>query len=446
MIVALLLATAMQGPAAPQVTFTLTDALDRALASHPSVQVARAVHDHALADLGDARSQQRPRVSLDASLSQFEQPMVVLPLHGFDPRNPPLFDRSLVQTGVSAGWTVYDFGVRAARVRAQSLVGDATAAGVTTVERQLLARTATAYINVLTARDVLAAHDQRIAALAAASDRVRQLVAQGKSARVDQLRVDAALRSAQADRIASASQLALAEDDLAQLTGVPAATVRRGALSPLRVSDSVYAADTSDRVRGDLVQRAYQTSSEVREAHTRARAAAATLDVAKALTRPEIRASGAYVDRGRLAGTFAAEWNVGLALSYPLYAGGSLDRGVDRATADERAATAQARAAELAVETALDHALAAVREAHARAIALQSAVDQSAEVARIEQLSIDVGSGTQTEFLDAEANLLSVRSSLTQAQHAEMSARVDLARLLGELSRDWLARTMEQRQ
>ena len=98
------------------------------------------------------------------------------------------------------------------------------------------------------------------------------------------------------------------------------------------------------------------------------------------------------------------------------------------------------------METALDHALAAVREAHARAIALQSAVDQSAEVARIEQLSIDVGSGTQTEFLDAEANLLSVRSSLTQAQHAEMSARVDLARLLGELSRDWLARTMEQRQ
>jgi hypothetical protein len=33
-----------------------------------------------------------------------------------------------------------------------------------------------------------------------------------------------------------------------------------------------------------------------------------------------------------------------------------------------------------------------------------------------------------------------------EAQNAELTARVELARLVGELSRDWLARTMESSQ
>ena len=70
-------------------------------------------------------------------------------------------------------------------------------------------------------------------------------------------------------------------------------------------------------------------------------------------------------------------------------------------------------------------------------------MEQSAEVARIERLTLDVGSGTQTDYLDAEAKLLSARASLIEARHAEISARVELARITGELSRDWLGRTVE---
>jgi len=95
------------------------------------------------------------------------------------------------------------------------------------------------------------------------------------------------------------------------------------------------------------------------------------------------------------------------------------------------------------VEQGVDQALAALRQAHARVAALQSAVEQSAEVARIERLSLEVGSGTQTDYLAAEANLLSARAGLIEARHAEIGARVELARIIGELSRDWLARIVE---
>jgi len=95
------------------------------------------------------------------------------------------------------------------------------------------------------------------------------------------------------------------------------------------------------------------------------------------------------------------------------------------------------------VAQGVDRALAAVREAHARVAALGSAAEQSAEVARIERLSLEVGSGTQTDYLDAEANLLRARASLIEARHAEIAARIELARVTGELSLAWLALNLE---
>jgi outer membrane protein TolC len=82
----------------------------------------------------------------------------------------------------------------------------------------------------------------------------------------------------------------------------------------------------------------------------------------------------------------------------------------------------------------------------ARSSALQAALEQSQEVVRIERLSLDVGSGTQSDYLMAESNLYATRSSLIEARHSVIGARIELARILGELSRDWLARNVESSQ
>ena len=421
---------------------TLHLAVQRALAGYPTVAAARAARDRTAADLGEAKSTRLPRLSLDAALNRFQEPSVVRPLHGFDPGNPPLFDRTLLQTGLSLNWTVFDFGNRAARVRAQRALGGAADAAVSGAELQVISRATGAYLRVLSARDVLAAQDQRLAALASASNRMRQLLAEGKAARVDGLRVEAEARRAQADRIASASQVDIAEHELAQLAQLPHEAIRRAPLDEIRLADT-SAMDTSAAVRAQVVDRARTSSTDVREIEQRVRAAGAGVSAARATWFPELRLQGAYVDRGRWWGDFAAEWQVGVAVSYPLYTGGSRESAVHRASADERVAAEQLRAAQLNVEQAVDRALASIREAHARVGALQSAVEQSAEVARIERLSLDVGSGTQTDYLEAEANLLRVRASLIEARHGEIAARVELARITGDLSPDWLTRTVE---
>jgi outer membrane protein TolC len=72
-----------------------------------------------------------------------------------------------------------------------------------------------------------------------------------------------------------------------------------------------------------------------------------------------------------------------------------------------------------------------------------TAVARFDEVVRIRRLSLQTGSGTQTDYLGAETDLLRARASLVEAQHGEIAARVELARVTGELSPAWLATALQ---
>ncbi|HUX33606.1 MAG TPA: TolC family protein [Gemmatimonadaceae bacterium] len=435
MISALLLALAMQ--AQDTTRLTLQHVVERALTTHPAVASARAVVDRSAADLSDARSRRLPGLNFDAAINRFEKPMIVSPLHGLDLRNPPLFDRTPYQAGLSLNWTVFDFGRRSAQIRAQSALREAADDALTSTEQQLTAATVHAYLAVLDARQTLAARDRLVAALRAAEDRTRQLEAQGKAARVDVLRMNAEVARAQADRITIVSQLDVAEHALAQFADIPFENVHGATLAPLALADTSAVADAG------LVPRALRTSSDLRELEQQSQAARAGVSAARATRLPTVQMQGAYIDRGRWAGNYAAEWQVGLAMSYPVFTGGSRASAVQRASANERLAAERVRAARLDVTQQIDQNLATLREAHARVAALESAVAQSQEVERIEKLALDVGTVVQTDYLDAEAKLYSAQASLIQARHAEIAARVDLAGTLGDLSRDWLARNVE---
>jgi outer membrane protein TolC len=101
------------------------------------------------------------------------------------------------------------------------------------------------------------------------------------------------------------------------------------------------------------------------------------------------------------------------------------------------------RLAELEVEEKVDDALAALAEAGARREALELGLSQSREVARIEALALEAGAGVQTDYLKAQADLFRVRAALVQARHGEILARLQLARVMGELTQEWIQEHLE---
>ncbi len=420
---------------APSVS--LRDAVRNGLDHHPAVSVARAGHSGAEAFLGEVGAARFPKLSVDASMIHFQEPMLVAPIHSFDPGSLPLFDSNLVQSNLNLGYTLFDGGARGARIRRAEAGAEAAWEGVRGAEMEVVSSVTLSYLSVLTSREVLDASERQAAALQSERDRVLLMLEEGRAARVDLLRVQAALSRAEAGRVSARARLDVAVRELRRLTGLGASDLRSGSPLPLRLR----LARPPDRA--EALTRAQGGSPPLEAARRNVLAAEAGRSEARASRLPNLQLGARYSDYGTIEGDFTGEWQATFQLSYPVFTGGSRTNVIRRAEAEERRATEALRLVELQMESGIDQALAVVQEAGALKEALAAATEQSEEVARIEHLALEAGAGVQTDYLAAEAELFRARAALTQARHGEIAAAVQLARVMGDLSVTWLEQNLE---
>jgi len=171
------------------------------------------------------------------------------------------------------------------------------------------------------------------------------------------------------------------------------------------------------------------------EAERRLAAANARIDQARAEMFPSIVLTGAVgSESGALSNLFtgpAGLWNIGLALTQPIFAGGRLQARTDAAKARERAAVAQYTKAIQSAFSETRTALAAQtrsRESYEAETARAEALRQTLRLAR---LRYDNGIASQLDVLDAERGLLAARSARIEALRAHRAAIADLFRALG---------------
>jgi outer membrane protein TolC len=422
---------------APDSVLTLIEALARAIGSHPSLRVAEADYDAAGADLTRARADWLPQLSLRASLTQHQEPMIAYPLHELSAEVLPIFDRTLIQGGVDLGWKLFDGGGRTARIRSSRARTEQAAASRVAATTQLIIDVTRGYLGVLSTAEVLAALDEHLVALDAERTRVRQLLEQGQAAEVERLRVQAALAQADAERITTAATLDAAERSLARMLGLAPSAVRASRLAPVRLATPPLPARTT------LVERLDSANATVIEARHAAESAEWARRAASATWWPRLEGFGGYGLWAIPDGNVQLEWQVGVRVSYPLFTGGDRSGAVAGATAQAVRARERLALVELTTRERLDYALTASREQRARAEAVAAAVRHLTEVTRIERLALETGTGPQTDFLRAEADLHRARAALVQAEYGELLAQLELANTTGDLSMDWLSRTLE---
>lgn len=429
-----------QGPAdlpeAPRpdssASLTIGEAIRLALDSHPSIGAARAQREADAAGVREARAAWFPSLSVSGSVVQYEEPMVVTPIHGLTSGQTPPFDETLVQGVGTLGYTVWDGGARGARIDGARNRAAASDAAVEESRQIVLAEVVGAYLHVLGTDRVLDAHDRRVEALEAERDRVIRLREVGRAADVERLRVDAALASAEAERSRLRAELETAERGLARLVGLSPAETRVVRLrSPAPTADPVPERDS-------IVSLAGTGNPSLLRAREEREAASAGARIARSTRWPSVELAGQLFNRGSAGGGFQKEWSAGLQVSVPLFTGGATGSRIARAEAESDAAGEKARYAELQVEDAVDRAISAMEEADARVTSLDAAVEASAEVARIEGLRLGTGRGVQKDYLDAEATLLEARAGLARAEYARLTARVQAARVSGELTLAWI--------
>lgn len=423
-------------PAAAQGgALTIHQAARQALEHHPRLSMARATRDDAVAAHGEARSSRIPGVHAEATLTRFQEPMIVAPLHRFDITAPPQFDPTLIQSRLTLGYTLFDGGRRGARVGQARAVEESAGVGLLSAEMAVIEEVTAAYLNALTAAGVDDAAGKRLVALEGERRRTQQLLSQGRAARVELLRVEAALAQSRADRISSAAELEVTLRTLARLIGEETHLVTATGLVDVAMVERPLDAETNQTAQfGNL---------ELQIARRQAIAERAAARGARAEWLPSVRLSAGYVTFGSVGGNFSAEWQGGVAVSYPLFTGGGRRSRTARASARALRAEEEVRLVELQVNQAVDRAVAQLREGQARVTALSSAVDHLSEVTRIEQLSLSAGAGVQTDYITAEANLAAARADLVRSRNNVFRAHIALARIGGKLSLEWLAQYLE---
>jgi outer membrane protein len=416
----------------PPPAWTLATAVEAALAHAPALEAARAGAGAAAAELREARAERAPAASLGASAFRYQEPMVVTPIHGFAPGEIPEFDHTLLQAALQVRWELWDGGGRAARVEQRERELDAAEAGLEADRQAVAARAASAYLRVTGLASTLEAHGERLVAVEAERERVTRLLASGKVAEVDLRRIEAALAAAEAQRVALGAALEVAERDLARLLGVEPEAAAAPRLAPVR------AAGPAGAEREAILAALAERSPALERARAEVAAADAAVEAARAARLPSARLEGNYLGfgDGDLDGT--AEWNAGVRVALPL-GDRRLPARLARAEAAASGAAARLRALEDALAGEVDRALAARAETLARVTALEAAAASAAEVVRIERLRLDAGAGIEADYLEAEAELLALRAQRIEAEHAAVIARVELARLAGELSAGWIA-------
>lgn len=435
-----LIASAAGAQADPSgVTLSLEEAVRHAVGYHPSVTASTLAVAEARAAVGEETAARLPAVMLAGSAVRYQEPMLVTPIHGLTPGLAPPFDETLIQGGATLSYTIFDGGARGSRVRQARSRAEGASAGQNVAEQALVAQVVAAYANVLTQRQILAATDRRLEALQAERTRAHQRVAAGRGAELEILRTDASLAEAEAARVRVTAAREVGERDLARLTGWSPERIRGGTLAEVATAEQELGS------RELLVARALESNPVLTQARQQQRTAEAGVSVVSGARLPDLRLIGAYLDRGSASGDFKAEWNAGVQLSFPLFTGGALSSRVRRAEAALGAAAERVRLAELGVSEEIDEALARVEEVRARVEALRRAEASLAEVARIEKLALEAGAGTQTDYLKAEADLLSVSADLAAAKNGQVVARVELARATGDLSPAWVAEYLESR-
>jgi outer membrane protein TolC len=324
------------------------------------------------------------------------------------------FDRSQAHYGLTFQVPLYLGGRLAASIDVAQLQADQLTLAAQGARWEVRFNVTALYAAAQTADAVGHALDENLLALDATRRSLNLMVDQGRRANLDLLKLDGQVQDVRAERSRVAADAARARALLLALMGRdPASPVQVDPL-PGRPPGSApdAAALTTLALAGSSVRRTELALDEARRA----------MDQASGASRPTLIARGNWLGHAAPSLNPLATWEVGVAVTVPLFDAGA--RGASVASARE-AASASASALDQARLDRVAQAVAALADlesAGQQTQAAEAGVAATGEAARVEQIRYDTGAGTIEDLLLARARDVGARASLARARGALVTA------------------------
>lgn len=417
---------------------TLNQALEMAYGKNPTLAAERANLAKTDEQLTEAYGNALPTINLQASISHnenitngssfsslFAQPganpssnLTARIPHTEESDVPKTYTATLSQPLFTGGRTIN-------AIKQVNALVDLGSAGLATVEQNVLLETVSAYMQVLTNRQVVSLNEANVHVLRRQLEAAQDRFDVGEITRTDVSQAEARLAGVETALISARAELNASEAALTRLTGIKA----MGLVSPNALPSLPENFDAA-------VGLALANHPAVEQAKASLRVAEAAKDVAFGEYMPTVTLQAQYkrTEDGSSFQVDSSDSSVSAVASWPIFNGGTVLSRNRQASYDARRAHHQLVEARAAIEEGVTNAWnnlmasrAAIRSSQSQVAANEVALDGVKQEA-------EVGVRTTLDVLNAEQELLDSRVTLARAIQNEAVAAYQLLSASGLLN------------
>lgn len=403
----------------------LKEAVQRSVANNPAMAESRAGVASAEESVDSAKGRHYPRLSLEASINQRQDPIPYIPAQS--PKIMAHYSDSYASLGPALAIPLYQGGqvmngVRLAEVR-KRLQEDS----LQLTRNDLIANTVATYNKILQLTALKESSQRAVAALEEQRKNAQRLFDLGRIARVDLLKVEVQKVNEEQRLLALTEALKNASSTLYTLMGESVGPESE----PLQLADKLAVGD---------IQADFEAGLALAKGHPRFQFYSKSVDDAD-LNRqlafgrflPTLNAVAGYQQQFGFNPNYNdGVWYVGATLSMPLFDRTSY-ADFSREGFQKERATQKLRSVENQIRLDLRVAQSSMTESRKRIAATDQAVEQSRESFRIEQEKYNTGAGIMADLLLAQAAEAQAEANYTQALFDYNTAILDWHKASGDM-------------
>lgn len=387
-----------------------------ALSQHPMIVAAQQ---------GVLEAQERVAVRRGAKLPQVAFRTEVQRYDWLPPNKEKLLGggSSDVYSAMTLSTLLFSSGRAEADIDSASAVMYATMEDLRRARQDVALSVARAYYNSLRAEAVLNARTEAVTQMEQHLKVAQRKYDIGKAAKLDVLRAEVQLADVTQAKLLAANQLDITRLELANAMGLESDSPQVIPLpdeqpSPPLTDSGAYL-DEALKINPAYLKSVLLTKSAESEVRS-----------AKADSGPELSLIGSYNREGKDVPDIE-NWNVGLAVSMPIYTGGITRARVSEAKAVVQQSKANTDLTRQRITLGVRSASLSTQDAANRLTATRKSVEQAREALRVAQEKYDAGLGSSTEVLDTQVALTQAETNYAQALYDGKIAAVQLDYAIG---------------
>ncbi|MFA6053989.1 MAG: TolC family protein [Thermodesulfovibrionales bacterium] len=399
--------------------------IEIALKMQPNILAATGTVRATESRIGQAESNYYPQVNWSSSYSRIKSASSSSgsssgTSNGALGRTGGSFDQ--YSAGFNVSQTIYDFGKTPTQVKIQKYNFDSSRSDLENVSEQIIFNVRQAYYGVLQTRRNMEVAAESVRQFEQHLEQAKGFFTVGTKPKFDVTKAEVDLGNAKLNLILAENALRLALVNLNNSIGLPDA--------PEYALEDNLSFQKYDITLGDALSKAFQDRPDLKSVVARRQASESSIDLAKTGYYPVLTGNAAYSWSGE---KFPLEhgWDVGAALSFPIFSGFLTKYQVQEAKANLNVLKANEESVKQTVISDVQQAVLNLKAAEQRVPTAKLNVEQARENLDIANGRYTAGVGNPIEVTDAEVSLITAKTSYIQALYDYKIAQASLEKAMG---------------